>query len=126
MDCRGIWSRQSDSNRRPADYESAALPTELRRQGVDGLTVDSSTRTGWVISRLPAGDSALSRAQRTNTLDSPRHSASSTGTCLAGVSGMAHTLAEPLRSEVPVVFASSEGQTALIAIRLAAVLREHG
>src|SRR5687767_8996899 len=39
---------------------------------------------------------------------------------------MAHTLAEPLRSEVPVVFASSEGQTALIAIRLAAVLREHG
>jgi integrase len=25
------WSRRSDSNRRPADYESAALPTELRR-----------------------------------------------------------------------------------------------
>jgi menaquinone-dependent protoporphyrinogen oxidase len=39
---------------------------------------------------------------------------------------MAHTLAEPLRSEVPVLFASSEGQTALIAIRLAAVLHEHG
>ena len=26
-----FWSRRSDSNRRPADYESAALPTELRR-----------------------------------------------------------------------------------------------
>ena len=25
------WSRKSDSNRRPADYESAALPTELLR-----------------------------------------------------------------------------------------------
>src|ERR1035437_1503218 len=26
-----LWSRKSDSNRRPADYESAALPTELLR-----------------------------------------------------------------------------------------------
>ena len=26
------WSRQSDSNRRPADYKSAALPTELYRR----------------------------------------------------------------------------------------------
>jgi hypothetical protein len=26
------WSRLSDSNRRPADYKSAALPTELRRR----------------------------------------------------------------------------------------------
>jgi hypothetical protein len=25
------WSRRSDSNRRPADYKSAALPTELSR-----------------------------------------------------------------------------------------------
>ena len=25
------WSRRAESNRRPADYESAALPTELRR-----------------------------------------------------------------------------------------------
>jgi menaquinone-dependent protoporphyrinogen oxidase len=40
---------------------------------------------------------------------------------------MAHTLAESLNCEVPVFFASSEGQTALIAIRLAAVLRyEYG
>jgi menaquinone-dependent protoporphyrinogen oxidase len=39
---------------------------------------------------------------------------------------MAHTLAEPIRCEVPVLFASSEGQTALIATRLAVVLREHG
>lgn len=40
---------------------------------------------------------------------------------------MAHTLADSFRCEVPVLFASSEGQTALIAIRLAAVLHyEHG
>jgi len=39
---------------------------------------------------------------------------------------MAHTPAEPIRCEVPVFFASSEGQTALIAIRLAAVLHDHG
>ena len=26
-----VWSRKSDLNRRPADYESAALPTELLR-----------------------------------------------------------------------------------------------
>jgi menaquinone-dependent protoporphyrinogen oxidase len=35
---------------------------------------------------------------------------------------MAHTPADPYRCEVPVFFASTEGQTALIAIRLAAVL----
>src|SRR5262245_13581221 len=28
------WSRRPDSNRRPADYESAALPAELRRPRV--------------------------------------------------------------------------------------------
>jgi menaquinone-dependent protoporphyrinogen oxidase len=39
---------------------------------------------------------------------------------------MAHTLAESLRCEVPVFFASTEGQTALIAIRLAQVLHEQG
>jgi menaquinone-dependent protoporphyrinogen oxidase len=39
---------------------------------------------------------------------------------------MAHTLAERLDCEVPIFFASSEGQTALIAIRLAAVLHDHG
>src|SRR5262245_60994412 len=31
---REIWSRRMDSNHRPADYESAALPTELRRPGL--------------------------------------------------------------------------------------------
>jgi menaquinone-dependent protoporphyrinogen oxidase len=39
---------------------------------------------------------------------------------------MAHTLAESLHCEVPVFFASNEGQTALIAIRLAEVLHHHG
>ena len=28
---RDVWSRRADSNRCPADYESAALPAELRR-----------------------------------------------------------------------------------------------
>ena len=31
------WSRRGDSNPRPAHYECAALPTELRRQdGAEG------------------------------------------------------------------------------------------
>ena len=30
--CLSEWSRQTDSNPRPADYKSAALPTELCRQ----------------------------------------------------------------------------------------------
>src|SRR2546422_3429001 len=30
-----IWSRRADLNRGPADYESAALPTELRRPSVN-------------------------------------------------------------------------------------------
>src|SRR5689334_4459572 len=34
-----MWSRHSDSNRGPADYESAALPTELRRPGVNNLQI---------------------------------------------------------------------------------------
>src|SRR5690242_16297393 len=40
---RDFWSRHSDSNRGPADYESAALPTELRR--LAGKTHHSSTQT---------------------------------------------------------------------------------
>ena len=28
------WSRLTDSNRRPTDYKSVALPTELRRRSV--------------------------------------------------------------------------------------------
>jgi menaquinone-dependent protoporphyrinogen oxidase len=39
---------------------------------------------------------------------------------------MAHTPAESLHCDVPVFFASSEGQTALIAIRLAEVLHQQG
>src|SRR5215203_7408790 len=40
------WSRRWDSNPRPADYESAALPTELRRPGgasATERTADSNT-----------------------------------------------------------------------------------
>src|SRR4051794_22520852 len=32
------WSRQTDSNRRPADYKSAALPAELCRPKVSKAT----------------------------------------------------------------------------------------
>jgi Phage integrase family len=32
---RNDWSRRSDLNRRPVDYESTALPTELRRRRVN-------------------------------------------------------------------------------------------
>src|SRR4051812_47426643 len=34
MFCLKNWSRRSGLNGRPADYESAALPTELRRLGL--------------------------------------------------------------------------------------------
>ena len=30
-DCQGKWSWREESNPRPADYKSAALPTELRQ-----------------------------------------------------------------------------------------------
>ena len=34
-----LWSRWSDSNQRPADYKSAALPTELHRLAFAGAKV---------------------------------------------------------------------------------------
>ncbi|VTR63919.1 hypothetical protein DESC_120011 [Desulfosarcina cetonica] len=33
------WSRRADSNRGPADYESAALPAELRRPNCEKSTI---------------------------------------------------------------------------------------
>ena len=38
------WSRRWDSNPQPADYKSAALPIELRRQEKDGGADESRTR----------------------------------------------------------------------------------
>src|SRR6185436_20404306 len=38
------WSRRSDLNRGPADYESAALPTELRR--LEGVGAPGPRATG--------------------------------------------------------------------------------
>ena len=42
----GGWgiSRRSGSNGRPADYKSAALPTELRRPGSCGVTLPAERR----------------------------------------------------------------------------------
>ena len=37
------WSRRWESNPRPADYESAALPTELRRRK-DAITIAKGLR----------------------------------------------------------------------------------
>ena len=39
--CGGSWSWQCDSNTRPADYESAALPTELCQHLSDDLIIIS-------------------------------------------------------------------------------------
>ena len=36
------WSRRSDLNGRPADYKSAALPTELHRQNKIALPLSAS------------------------------------------------------------------------------------
>ena len=35
------WSRRADLNRRPTDYESVALPTELRRLLIDNSVVQN-------------------------------------------------------------------------------------
>jgi len=45
---------------------------------------------------------------------------------IATVMGMASPAVEAVTCEVPVLFTSTEGQTALIAIRLSTILREHG
>ena len=37
-----LWSRRSDLNGRPADYKSAALPTELHRQKKIALPLSTS------------------------------------------------------------------------------------
>ena len=37
------WSRRLESNQRPAVYETAALPTELRRQGKNKRKVNFPT-----------------------------------------------------------------------------------
>ena len=45
-----VWSNRKDSNPRPADYKSAALPTELRQHGCRGGTrthVDRLMRPDW-------------------------------------------------------------------------------
>jgi hypothetical protein len=41
------WSRRSDSNRRPAVYETAALPTELLRRDL----ANGRTNLAWVVTR---------------------------------------------------------------------------
>src|SRR5208282_5602193 len=46
-----FWSHPSDSNRRPADYESAALPTEL----------------GWLRERISLANGASARKGRERT-----------------------------------------------------------
>ena len=46
------WSRRADSNRGPADYESAALPAELRRP--IGKLEASDPSTGHSVRSLPA------------------------------------------------------------------------
>jgi hypothetical protein len=49
-----IWSRRSDLNRGPADYESAALPTELRRlTGRDRLDLGPDVASYHVCGRRP-------------------------------------------------------------------------
>ena len=47
-----IWSRRSDLNRGPADYESAALPTELRRHGAGKRSI--LAQAGPLTGRRPA------------------------------------------------------------------------
>src|SRR5581483_1621822 len=59
-----FWSRRWDPNPRPATYEAAALPAELRRRVVSGLkpraqTVPSAGMGTLTVERLAQGDYAL-------------------------------------------------------------------
>jgi hypothetical protein len=51
--CENRWSRKPDSNRRPADYESAALPTELLRLALVDCIV--ARHFGKALEGLPQG-----------------------------------------------------------------------
>ena len=50
-----VWSRRQDSNQWPADYKSAALPTELRRRLLfwSGKRGSNSQPTAWKAVALP-------------------------------------------------------------------------
>ena len=59
------WSRLSDSNRRPAVYKTAALPTELKRRAAGQAAAgawDSLTQTS--LRRETGGDGTASVAAR--------------------------------------------------------------
>jgi hypothetical protein len=43
-DLKSIWSRRLESNQRPAVYETAALPTELRRRWMTAETKAGAKR----------------------------------------------------------------------------------
>ena len=73
------WSRRSDSNRGPAVYETAALPTELRRleirilvnslsNGKPFYRTRSRTDTRSAASLDPLPDSDLIRGRNASTL----------------------------------------------------------
>src|SRR5690554_4334093 len=51
---RRIWSWREESNPRPADYKSAALPTELRQQ-----PPATSKRGGGILEKLSCGRNTL-------------------------------------------------------------------
>ena len=44
LETQSEWSHESDSNRRPAVYETAALPTELSWPGPDAIPEGSYTQ----------------------------------------------------------------------------------
>ena len=57
------WSLQSDSNQRPADYKSAALPTELWRQfvGICSSHIHGFPHTRGAVDRVRTCDLVLGR-----------------------------------------------------------------
>src|SRR5690348_7497601 len=54
-----FWSRRWDSNPRPATYEAAALPAELRRPKRGFTTLPSRGMGTLTVERLAHGDYAL-------------------------------------------------------------------
>ena len=56
-----LWSSRSDSNRRPAHYECAALPTELRKQIFRRRGIGSNRCGEVIITKLYCFVNGLSR-----------------------------------------------------------------
>ena len=125
-DPRREWSRRSGSNRRPAVYKTAALPTELPRRGVEATSVRRPHRacrrraTAWSATAAAADtlrlssrpwsgiDATMSHRSRVSRA-SPRPSAPSTTTTGPSATVIASTSVSPSPSSPTVQTSAPAG-----------------